>query len=250
MRFQGSRRLYVQPGSAHFDARAQYGHAGAGGAGAALRGSADLHSRAQEEAQRPGARASEHQTHTSAQRCWLSTIASLTCAPTQFFVVDDLRYQLGTSGPGDVGPGCPITEGAGCTKMHTPNIDSLAAECEPEPPLLLLLLLPRIMPGPAVLTASWQRSPRAFQCCSRCDRAAHDSLTHSMVHPPYPHAALLLQKNYVQQAICAVSRTSVLTGRRPDTTQVWDLYTYWRELGNNYTTIPEYFKGKGYESVG
>lgn len=177
-------------------------------------------------------------------------IASLTCAPTQFFVVDDLRYQLGTSGPGDVGPGCPITEGAGCTKMHTPNIDSLAAECEPEPPLLLLLLLPRIMPGPAVLTASWQRSPRAFQCCSRCDRAAHDSLTHSMVHPPYPHAALLLQKNYVQQAICAVSRTSVLTGRRPDTTQVWDLYTYWRELGNNYTTIPEYFKGKGYESVG
>jgi hypothetical protein len=57
-------------------------------------------------------------------------IASLTCAPTQFFVVDDLRYQLGTSGPGDVGPGCPITEGTGCTKMHTPNIDSLAAECE------------------------------------------------------------------------------------------------------------------------
>eukprot|EP01046_Picozoa_sp_COSAG06_P067315 COSAG06_NODE_17396_length_943_cov_2.020142_1_plen_38_part_10 len=38
-----------------------------------------------------------------------------------------------------------------------------------------------------------------------------------MARPPCPHAALLLQKNYVQQAICAVSRTSVLTGRRPDT---------------------------------
>eukprot|EP01043_Picozoa_sp_COSAG02_P092123 COSAG02_NODE_28765_length_583_cov_0.783058_2_plen_78_part_01 len=35
--------------------------------------------------------------------------------PGQFFVADDLRYQLGTSGPGDVGPGCPITEGGGCT---------------------------------------------------------------------------------------------------------------------------------------
>ena len=27
-----------------------------------------------------------------------------------FFAVDDLRYQLGTSGPGVVGPGCPLVE--------------------------------------------------------------------------------------------------------------------------------------------
>ena len=32
--------------------------------------------------------------------------------------------------------------------------------------------------------------------------------------------------------------------------QVWDLHTYWRSLGNNYTTFPEYFKGQGYETVG
>ena len=70
-----------------------------------------------------------------------------------FFAVDDLRYQLGTSGPGDVGPGCPLVEGAGCTKMHTPSIDALAAD------------------------------------------------------------SLFLEKNYVQQAICAVSRTSLLTVR-------------------------------------
>jgi hypothetical protein len=107
-----------------------------------------------------------------------------------FFAVDDLRYQLGTSGPGDAGPGCPLTEGPGCTKMHTPSIDALAAE------------------------------------------------------------SLFLEKNYVQQAICAVSRTSILTGRRPDATQVWDLHSYWRDLGNNFTTIPEYFKSQGYESVG
>ena len=37
--------------------------------------------------------------------------------------------------------------------------------------------------------------------------------------------SLLLEKNYVQQAVCSPTRTSLLTGRRPDTTQVWDLYT-------------------------
>ena len=26
--------------------------------------------------------------------------------------------------------------------------------------------------------------------------------------------------------------------------------SYWRDLGHNYTTIPEYFKAQGYESVG
>ena len=35
----------------------------------------------------------------------------------------------------------------------------------------------------------------------------------------------LFMKNYVQQAVCSPTRTSLLTGRRPDTTQVWDLYT-------------------------
>ena len=76
--------------------------------------------------------------------------------------------------------------------------------------------------------------------------------------PPYPgiqtphldrfaSTAASFRAAYVQQAICAVSRTSLLTGRRPDGTQVWDLHSYWRDLGNNYTTIPAYFKGQGYE---
>jgi len=83
----------------------------------------------------------------------------------QFFAVDDLRYQLGTEGPGVEGPGCPLVEGGGCAKMVTPNVDALAKE------------------------------------------------------------SLLLEKNYVQQAVCSPTRTSLLTGRRPDATQVWDLYT-------------------------
>ena len=41
-----------------------------------------------------------------------------------------------------------------------------------------------------------------------------------------------------------------LEGRRPDTTHVYDLVHYWRDVGGNYTTIPQYFKQHGYRSVG
>ncbi|TWW55852.1 Iduronate 2-sulfatase [Takifugu flavidus] len=38
----------------------------------------------------------------------------------------------------------------------------------------------------------------------------------------------------------------MLTSRRPDTTRVYDFKTYWRVHSGNYTTLPEYFKSKGY----
>ena len=61
--------------------------------------------------------------------------------------------------------------------------------------------------------------------------------------------SLLLQKAYVQLAVCSLSRTSILTGRRPDSTRVYDLVKYFR-IESNITTIPEYSKGNGYVTVG
>jgi iduronate 2-sulfatase len=60
----------------------------------------------------------------------------------------------------------------------------------------------------------------------------------------------MLSFTYVQQALCSPSRSSLLTGRRPDTTHVYNLHTYFRNVGGNYTTIPQYFKMKGYETIG
>ena len=41
--------------------------------------------------------------------------------------VDDLRHEFLNQGPGVSGPGCDETDLiGGCSKMHTPNIDSLA----------------------------------------------------------------------------------------------------------------------------
>jgi hypothetical protein len=49
--------------------------------------------------------------------------------------------------------------------------------------------------------------------------------------------SLVLQKNYVQQAVCSPTRASLLTGRRPDRTRTYDLYSYFRTVGGNFTTI-------------
>ncbi len=62
--------------------------------------------------------------------------------------------------------------------------------------------------------------------------------------------SLLLKKAYVQQALCSPSRTSLLTGRRPDTTRTFDLWHYFRDIAGNFTTLPQYFKQHGYTTVG
>ncbi|KAL4704127.1 hypothetical protein ACJJTC_003412, partial [Scirpophaga incertulas] len=51
---------------------------------------------------------------------------------------------------------------------------------------------------------------------------------------------------FAQQALCAPSRNSFLTGRRPDSLHLYDFYSYWRKSVGNYSTIPQFFKERGY----
>ncbi|XP_049865291.1 iduronate 2-sulfatase [Pectinophora gossypiella] len=53
---------------------------------------------------------------------------------------------------------------------------------------------------------------------------------------------------FAQQALCAPSRNSILTGRRPDALHLYDFYSYWRTFIGNFTTLPQYFKQNGYET--
>ena len=62
--------------------------------------------------------------------------------------------------------------------------------------------------------------------------------------------SLVLAQAYNQFPYCNPSRSSLLTGRRPDTTHVYNLKTKFREVGGNFTTIPQYFKENGYHSFG
>ncbi|WP_103191660.1 sulfatase [Formosa algae] len=61
---------------------------------------------------------------------------------------------------------------------------------------------------------------------------------------------VVFNRAYCQQAVCTASRTSLLTGLRPDSTQVWDLRTHFRDQMPDLVSLPQFFKNNGYYSVG
>jgi len=63
-------------------------------------------------------------------------------------------------------------------------------------------------------------------------------------------SGMVFERAYCQQAVCSPSRTSLLTGRRPDSTRVYDLETNFRDTIPTVTTLPEHFKEHGYNVVG
>jgi iduronate 2-sulfatase len=58
--------------------------------------------------------------------------------------------------------------------------------------------------------------------------------------------SLTFQRAYCQQAVCNPSRSSMLTGLRPDTTRIWNNSTHFRDLNPDAPTIPGWFKQHGY----
>lgn len=54
---------------------------------------------------------------------------------------------------------------------------------------------------------------------------------------------------YCQQAICGPSRASVMTGTRPETINVIDLFQDFRANRPDIVTLPQHFRDNGYETV-
>ncbi len=60
----------------------------------------------------------------------------------------------------------------------------------------------------------------------------------------------VFMSNYVQQAVCGPTRASLMTGKRPDYTKVWDLKTKMRDINPTILSLPQYFITQGYTTQG
>ncbi|MDB4752538.1 sulfatase-like hydrolase/transferase [Winogradskyella sp.] len=77
-----------------------------------------------------------------------------------------------------------------------------------------------------------------------------DDLAHTPNIDLLAENATVFLNNHTQQAVCGPSRASLLTGKRPDYTQVRDLKTKMRDMVPDIITIPQYLKDNGYETIG
>ncbi|QEG22900.1 sulfatase [Mariniblastus fucicola] len=59
---------------------------------------------------------------------------------------------------------------------------------------------------------------------------------------------VLFKRAYCQQALCAPSRISMMSGMYPDTTGICDLWTPITKVMPDAMTMPRYFKQRGYET--
>eukprot|EP00039_Didymoeca_costata_P020866 m.342679 g.342679 ORF g.342679 m.342679 type:complete len:552 (-) comp21706_c0_seq1:1-1656(-) len=64
----------------------------------------------------------------------------------------------------------------------------------------------------------------------------------------FAKGATIFHRAYCQMAVCSPSRNSFMTGRRPDTTKVWNFIDHFREpgVGNSWISLPQWFKQNGY----
>ena len=61
--------------------------------------------------------------------------------------------------------------------------------------------------------------------------------------------SLVLTRAYTQYSLCGPSRASLMTSRRPDVTKVYGNTVYWRDVGGNFTSLPQYFREHGYRTA-
>src|SRR5437870_5762376 len=62
--------------------------------------------------------------------------------------------------------------------------------------------------------------------------------------------SVLFERAYCNQAVCAPSRNSLMTGVRPTTMGIYDLGTNFRAAIPNAVTLPQYFMQRGYRTEG
>lgn len=122
--------------------------------------------------------------------------------------------------------------------------------------LCCLLIFTSVLPSPAQTSIDTNLETRPNILFIAVDDLKPAIGAFGDVHAVTPHLDQLASRStsflnaHCQQAVCAPSRVSLMTGLRPDTTRVWDLKTRFRQQLPDVVTLPQRFKQAGYHSVG
>ncbi len=120
-------------------------------------------------------------------------------------------------------------------------------------PLLFALLLLAVLSTNAALSVS-RPKPNILFFVSDDLRPELGCYGNTIVKSPnidrLARRGMVFNRAYCQQAVCSPSRSSVMTGMRPDTTKVWDLNTHFRKALLDVVTLPQLFKNHGYFTRG
>ena len=112
--------------------------------------------------------------------------------------------------------------GAGAAALTLPELENARAADKPN---ILFIAVDDLRPELGCYGRGYIKSPNI-------DRLARRSMTFT--------------RAYCQQAVCSPSRSSLLTGARPDSTKVWDLVTHFRAAMPDVVTLGQHFKNNGY----
>jgi len=122
--------------------------------------------------------------------------------------------------------------------------------------ITLIMILTIIGCGQSKKLSEHKRKPNVLFIAIDDLRPELGCYGHNIVQSPnidrLAKEGVLFNRAYCQQAVCSPSRTSLMTGLRPNTTKVWDLQTHFRTTIPTVVTLPQYFKKNGYytQSVG
>lgn len=118
----------------------------------------------------------------------------------------------------------------------------------------LMMLIVAVVLAPGMCRAAENKRPNVLFFAVDDLRTELGCYGDSYIHSPnidrIAKRGVVFERAYCQQAVCSPSRSSLMTGTRPDTTKVWDLETHFRKAIPNVVTLGQHFKDNGYHSMG